>query len=73
MYKGRSISWEATMTKDLSLFRHTNAFAGQDPVRLAVAAAVDAFVQRTGSPPGPGSAGVWVDRALTAYDNRGRS
>ncbi|MDB5618717.1 class 1 fructose-bisphosphatase [Tardiphaga sp.] len=31
------------MTNDLTLFRHTNLFAGQDPVRLAVAAAVDAF------------------------------
>ncbi|MBC7579337.1 MAG: class 1 fructose-bisphosphatase [Tardiphaga sp.] len=31
------------MTDDLTLFAHTNTFAGQDPVRLAAAAAVDAF------------------------------
>ncbi|MET0709364.1 MAG: class 1 fructose-bisphosphatase [Tardiphaga sp.] len=31
------------MTNNLTLFRHTNDFAGQDPVRRAVAAAVDAF------------------------------
>jgi fructose-1,6-bisphosphatase I len=43
--KGRCISWEATMTNDLTLFRHTNLFAGQDPLRGAVAAAVDAFAR----------------------------
>ena len=31
------------MTDHLTLFQHTKSFAGQDPVRLAVAAAVDAF------------------------------
>jgi fructose-1,6-bisphosphatase I len=39
------MSWEATMTDDLTLFRHTGSFAGQDPVRRAVAAAVDAFAR----------------------------
>ena len=31
------------MTNEMTLFRHTNDYAGQDPLRLAVAAAVDAF------------------------------
>src|SRR3954468_6140444 len=40
--RGGACPGEATMT-ELTLFRHTSAFAGQDPVRRAVAAAVDAF------------------------------
>ncbi|HEY8335875.1 MAG TPA: class 1 fructose-bisphosphatase [Tardiphaga sp.] len=31
------------MTNEMTLFRHTSDFAAQDPLRLAVAAAVDAF------------------------------
>lgn len=33
------------MTDDLNLFRHTSAYAGQDPLRQAVAAAVDGFAK----------------------------
>jgi 3-carboxy-cis,cis-muconate cycloisomerase len=37
-----------------------------------MSAAVEAFVERTGSPAGAGSAGVWVDRALSDHANRAR-
>jgi 3-carboxy-cis,cis-muconate cycloisomerase len=73
--------WQAEAAAITGLLRATGAVAVRTretvtglQVRTEVmAAAVDAFAQRTGSPPGSGSAGVWVDRALAAYDNRRRS
>jgi 3-carboxy-cis,cis-muconate cycloisomerase len=70
--------WQAEAAAVTGLLRATGAVAARTRETLSglqvrtevMSTAVNAFVDRTGSPAGPGAAGVWVDRALADYESR---
>jgi 3-carboxy-cis,cis-muconate cycloisomerase len=72
--------WQAEPAVLTELLRGTGTVARQVRAcltglgvhREAMARAVRAFAAGTGADPDPGTAGIWVDRALAAHDGGGR-